>query len=147
MKYVRLIRFVTVVLSTLGLTAMSALASVKPGDQAFRPSVLLDEKDRHELRWSVAPGALLYRGRISVALNGTLKFKTWHAKTNTIQRWAQPRSIIARLQLTSTAPICRSGRITRHLSRCRENTVLYSSITKSIALATFFISDDVTLKS
>lgn len=59
MKYVRLITFVTLVLSTLGLPAAAAFAAnAKPADQAFRLSVLLDEEDGLELRWSVAPGLL-----------------------------------------------------------------------------------------
>jgi hypothetical protein len=45
MKYVRLIKFVTLVLSTLWLPAAAAFAaSAKPTDQALRLSVLLDEK-------------------------------------------------------------------------------------------------------
>ena len=78
MKYVRSIRFVTLVLFAPGLTAAAAFtASAKPADQAFRLSVLLDEEDGLELHWSVAPGYFLYRDKISATLNGKpLKVKT-----------------------------------------------------------------------
>ncbi len=76
MKYVRLITFVTLVLSTLGLPAAAAFAAnAKPADQAFRLSVLLDEEDGLELRWSVAPGYFLYRDKISATLRKTFEGK------------------------------------------------------------------------
>ena len=78
MKYVRSIRFVTLALFALGVTAAAAFtASAKPADQAFRLSVLLDEEDGLELHWSVAPGYFLYRDKISATLDGKpLKAKT-----------------------------------------------------------------------
>jgi hypothetical protein len=64
MKYVRLIGFVTLVPFTLGLTAAPVLAaSAKPADQPFRLSVLLDEKNGLELRWSVAPATFFIATR------------------------------------------------------------------------------------
>lgn len=77
MKYVRLITFVTLVLSTLGLPAAAAFAAnAKPADQAFRLSILLlDEEDGLELRWSVAPGYFLYRDKISATLRKTFEGK------------------------------------------------------------------------
>ena len=75
LKYVRLIGFVTLVPFTLGLTAAPVLAaSAKPADQPFRLSVLLDEKNGLELRWSVAPGYFLYRDKVSATLNGKVSF-------------------------------------------------------------------------
>ncbi len=63
--------------SVYPLTAVAALANVKPADQPFWLSVLLDEKDRLELRWSVAPGYFLYRDKVSATLDGKpLKVKT-----------------------------------------------------------------------
>jgi len=63
--------------SVYPLTAVAALAIVKPAEQPFRLSVLLDERERLELRWSVAPGYFLYRDTISATLNGKpLKVKT-----------------------------------------------------------------------
>ena len=53
---------------------MAALANVKPADQPFRLSVLLDEKNGLELRWSVAPGYFLYRDKVSATLNGKVSF-------------------------------------------------------------------------
>jgi hypothetical protein len=41
--------------SVCPLAAVTALASVKPADQLFRLSVLLNEEDGLELHWSVAP--------------------------------------------------------------------------------------------
>ena len=73
MKYVRLITFVTLVLSTLGLPAAAAFAaSATPADQA---SPLGDEEDGLELRWSVAPGYFLYRDKISATLRKTFEGK------------------------------------------------------------------------
>jgi len=66
------------VLSTLGLPEAAAFAAnAKPADQAFRLSVLSDEGDGLELRWSVAPGYFVYRDKIPATLNGKpLKVKT-----------------------------------------------------------------------
>ena len=50
--------------------AVAALANVKPADQPFRLSVLLDEGDGLELRWPVAPSYFLYRDRGSATLDG-----------------------------------------------------------------------------
>ena len=63
--------------SVYPLTAVAALAIVKLAEQPFRLSVLLDERDRLELRWSVAPGYFLYRDKSYATLNGKpLKVKT-----------------------------------------------------------------------
>jgi hypothetical protein len=71
-------QIVTLVPFTLGLTAAAVLAaSAKPADQAFRLSVLFDEENRLEFRWSVAPGYFLYRDKVSATLNG----KPWKVKT------------------------------------------------------------------
>ena len=60
--------------SVYPLTAVAALAIVKPAEQPFRLSVLLDEKNGLELRWSVAPGYFLYRDKVSATLNGKVSF-------------------------------------------------------------------------
>lgn len=94
--------------SVYPLTAVAALANVKPANQPFRLSVLLDEKDRLELRWSVAPGYFLYRDKVSATLDGKpLKVSTARGDM-TIRRLARPRFIIAKPKRTSMARICRS---------------------------------------
>jgi thiol:disulfide interchange protein DsbD len=56
---------------------VAALANVKPADPPFRLSFLLEEKDRLEFRWPVAPGYFLYRDKVSAILDGNpLKVST-----------------------------------------------------------------------
>ena len=69
--------------SVYPLTAVAALAIVKPAEQPFRLSVLLDERDRLELRWSVATGYFLSRDNVSVTLDGKpLKVSTARGEIN-----------------------------------------------------------------
>jgi len=131
--------------SVYPLTAVAALAIVKPAEQPFRLSVLLDERDRLELRWSVAPGYFLYRDKISATLNGKpLKVKTACGEIKDDPAF-RPTEIYHR---EATAHVDGKnlpelGEVLVTYQGCREKTVCYSPITKSIDLATFFISDEV----
>jgi thioredoxin:protein disulfide reductase len=88
---------------------VAALANVKPADQPFRLSVLLDEKDRLELRWSVAPGYFLYRDKVSATLDGkTLKVSTARGEINDDPTLGPTEIIIAKPKRTSMASIYRS---------------------------------------
>jgi thioredoxin:protein disulfide reductase len=146
MKYVRLIGFVTLVPFALGLTAAPVLAaSAKPADQPFRLSVLLDEKNGLELRWSVAPGYFLYRDKVSATLNGKrLEVKT--ARGEIKDDPASGPTEIYHREATAHVDgedLPESGEVLVTYQGCRENIVCYSPITKSIDLATFFISDEI----
>ena len=69
--------------SVYPLTAVAALAIVKPAEQPFRLGVLLDERDRLELRWSVATGYFLSRDNVSATLDGKpLKVSTARGEIN-----------------------------------------------------------------
>jgi len=144
-KYVRLITFVTLVLSTLGLPAAAAFAAAKPADQAFRLSVLLDEEDGLELHWSVAPGYFLYHDKISATLNGKpLKVTTGRGEIKNDPTFGAIE--VHHREATpyvDGADLPGSGVSLATYQGCRDNSVLYSPITKSIDLATFVISDDV----
>jgi thiol:disulfide interchange protein DsbD len=124
--------------SVYPLTAVAALANVKPADQPFRLSVLLDERDRLELRWAVAPGYFLYRDKVSATLDGKpLKVST--ARGEIIgEPTLGPTEIYHReaKAYVDGEDLPESGEILVIYQGCRENAVCYSPITKSIDLAT-----------
>ena len=131
--------------SVYPLTAVAALAIVKPAEQPFRLSVLLDERDRLELRWSVAPGYFLYRDKISATLNGKpLKVKTARGEIKDDPA-LRPTEIYHREATAHVdgKDLPEMGEVLVTYQGYRENTVCYSPITKSINLATFFINDEV----
>jgi len=134
------------VLSTLGLPAAAAFAAnAKPADQAFRLSVLSDEGDGLELRWSVAPGYFVYRDKIPATLNGKpLKVKTARGEIKDDPAF-RPTEIYHREATAHVdgKDLPEMGEVLVTYQGCRENTVCYSPITKSIDLATFFINDEV----
>ena len=139
MKYVRLITFVTLVLSTLGLPAAAAFAAnAKPADQAFRLSVLLDEEDGLELRWSVAPSYFLYRDKVSATLDGKpLKVSTARGEINDDPTLGPTETYHREAKAyVDGEDLPESGEIIVTYQGCRENAVCYSPITKPIDLAT-----------
>jgi thiol:disulfide interchange protein DsbD len=105
----------------------------------------LDDEDGLKLRWSVAPGYFFYRDKVSATLDGNpLKVKTWRGEikddpafrpTEIYHREATAHVDGKALPELGELPVTHQG--------CRENIVCCSSITKSIDLATFFISDEV----
>ena len=111
---------------------------MKPADQPFRLSVLLDEKDRLELRWSVAPGYFLYRDKVSATLDGKpLKVSTARGEINddptlgpTANYHREAKAYVDGEDLPESEEILVT------YQGCRENAVCYSPITKSIDLAT-----------
>ena len=124
--------------SVYPLTAVAAPANVKPADQPFRLSVLLDEKARLELRWSVAPGYFLYRDKVSATLDGKpLKVSTARGEINDDPTLG-PTEIYHReaKAYVDGEDLPESEEILVAYQGCRENAVCYSPITKSIDLAT-----------
>jgi len=124
------------VLSTLGLPAAAAFAaSAKPADQA---SPLGDEEDGLELRWSVAPG--YFRD----TPENLLKVKTARGEIQDDPAF-RPTEIYHREATAHVdgKDLPEMGEVLVTYQGCRENTVCYSPITKSIDLATFFINDEV----
>jgi thiol:disulfide interchange protein DsbD len=124
--------------SVYPLTAVAALANVKPADQPFRLSVLLDETDRLELRWSVAPGYFLYRDKVSATLDGKpLKVSTARGEINDDPTLG-PADIYHReaRAYVDGGDLPESEEILVTYQGCRETAVCYSPITKSIDLAT-----------
>jgi thiol:disulfide interchange protein DsbD len=131
--------------SVYPLAAVAALASVKPADQPFRLSVLLDEEDGLELRWSVAPSYFLYRDKVSATLDGKpLNVSTARREIKDDPTF-RPTEIYHREATAHVdgKDLPELGELLVTYQGCRENTVCYSPITKSIDLATFFISDEV----
>ena len=118
--------------SVYPLTAVAALAIVKPAEQPFRLSVLLDERDRLELRWSVATGYFLSRDndgkplKVSTARGEINDDPT--GPTETYHREAKA--------YVDGEDLPESGEIIVTYQGCRENAVCYSPITKPIDLAT-----------
>jgi hypothetical protein len=107
-KYVRLITLVTLVLSTLGLPAAAAFAAnAKPADQAFRLSVLLDEEDGLELRWSSPRATSFIATRFPRHSGKPLKVKTARGEIKDDPAFRPTGIYIARPQRTSMARICR----------------------------------------
>jgi len=127
------------VLSTLGLPEAAAFAAnAKPADQALRLSVLSDEGDGLELRWSVAPG--YFRD----TPENLLKVKTARGEIQDDPAF-RPTEIYHREATAHVdgKDLPEMGEVLVTYQGCRENTVCYSPITKSIDLATFFINDEV----
>ena len=124
--------------SVYPLTAVAALAIVKLAEQPFRLSVLLDERDRLELRWSVAPGYFLYRDKVSATLDGKpLKVSTARGEINDDPTLG-PTEIYHReaKAYVDGEDLPESEEILVTYQGCRENAVCYSPIKKSIDLAT-----------
>jgi thiol:disulfide interchange protein DsbD len=127
------------------LAAVAALASVKPANQPFRLSFLLNEEDGLEPHWSVAPGYFLYRDQISATLNRKpLKVETARGETKDDPAFG-PNELYHREATAHVdgKDLPELGEILVTYQGCRENTACYSPITKSIDLATFCISDEV----
>ena len=117
--------------SVYPLAAVAALANVKPADQPFRLSVLLEEEDGLELRWSVAPSYFLYRDKVSATLDGKpLKVSTARGEKKDDPAF-RPIDIYHREATAHVdgKDLPELGELLVTYQGCRENTVCYSPIT------------------
>lgn len=139
-----------IICSGILLLALNALASPLPANQAFQFSARRYDPNTILLKWSIAPGYFLYRGR--------LQFKANKNKTLTIGRFRLPKSIVKKDDITGDYQVYRHelaiylpvlgvnpGKITTmiHYQGCADQGFCYPPTDKLLSLS---FDNDLSLK-